>query len=539
MGSGTTSSMRREYWTETTECSTETTAFVFETTTAARFRRVLRRRRRRRARARVSAVAGVHGLDAALRRSVRSLFPGVERDLDRSHREHRLADTGRGAVAGNARGNAMDASAAARGGSAADDSRGGAAAKAATDDGGNNPFSVPAYAIAARDVSASRLEKTEKEKHSPAFSPLRDMRAGIGDALQYAAQVFPRSDKADRKFAQAEMAFAVAEDVALAAVFAGRPAFAAAAVVRLAWCFVASPSPAPTDAASLLGLVAAVMPEGEARARGAAPRGGDPGRGRAQPRAAGAAPSPARRRPGARSRRSPPPRRANSWKMKIRRKPAARVSPSARWGVSACSSTRPRRARARARRSARAPWRSARAATGSRARASRRRPATLQEKPGASNAASAPGARCLARLRTRAPRALGERGGFRSGHRARPRVPRRDRPVGAGAASGGEDRRAGVRRGGATLARRASSRALLSDPLGPTSAPPASPSGRQKRQIRECRARVVLLVRHHRGGQTAADAAPGLRGKTPRAAVSRRTATVSCAWARAGRDRPP
>ena len=218
------------------------------------------------ARARERAVAGVHGLDAALRRSVRSLFPSVERDLDRSHREHRLADTGRGAAAGNARGNAMDASAAVRGGSAADDSRGGADAKAATDDGGNNPFSVPAYAIAAETSQRLVSEKTEKEKHSPAFSPLRDMRAGIGDALQYAAQVFPRSDKADRKFAQAEMAFAVAEDVALAAVFAGRPAFAAAAVVRLAKCFVASPSPAPTDAASLLGLVAAVMPEGEARA---------------------------------------------------------------------------------------------------------------------------------------------------------------------------------------------------------------------------------------------------------------------------------
>ena len=222
------------------------------------------------ARARERAVAGVHGLDAALRRAVRSLFPNVERDLDRAHREHRLADTGRGAAAGNAhaRGNAMDASAAgnARGGSAADDARGGAAAKAATDDGGNNPFSVPAYAIAAETSQRLVSEKTEKEKHSPAFSPLRDMRAGVGDALQYAAQVFPRSDKADRKFAQAEMAFAVAEDVALAAVFAGRPAFAAAAVVRLAKCFVASPCPAPTDAASLLGLVAAVMPEGEARA---------------------------------------------------------------------------------------------------------------------------------------------------------------------------------------------------------------------------------------------------------------------------------
>ena len=36
-------------------------------------------------------------------------------------------------------------------------------------------------------------------------------------------------------------------------------------MVRLAKCFVAAPSPAPADAATLLGLVAAVMPEGEAR----------------------------------------------------------------------------------------------------------------------------------------------------------------------------------------------------------------------------------------------------------------------------------
>ena len=93
------------------------------------------------------------------------------------------------------------------------------------------------------------------------------MRAGVGDALQYAAQVLPRSNRADRAFARAELALAVAEHVALAAVFAGRPAFAAAAVVRLAKCFAAAPRPAPTDAATLLSLVAAVMPEGEARGR--------------------------------------------------------------------------------------------------------------------------------------------------------------------------------------------------------------------------------------------------------------------------------
>ena len=229
----------------------------------------------------------MHGLDAALRRSVRSLFPSVERDLDRSHRVHRLADTGRGAVAGNARGNAMDASAAVRGGSAADDSRGGADAKAATDDGGNNPFSVPAYAIAAETSQRLVSEKTEKEKHSPAFSPLRDMRAGIGDALQYAAQVFPRSDKADRKFAQAEMAFAVAEDVALAAVFAGRPAFAAAAVVRLAKCSWHRRAPRRQTPRLCWAWSPRSCPKAR-RAPGAAPRGGDPGRGRARARAAGA-----------------------------------------------------------------------------------------------------------------------------------------------------------------------------------------------------------------------------------------------------------
>ena len=164
MGSGTTSAMRREYWTETTECSRNDSVRV-RNDDGGLFGACFG-----------GVGAGARARDApspactasAPRFAARcaAVPEGVERDLDRSHREHRLADTGRGAVAGNARGNAMDASAAVRGGSAADALA--AAAKAATDDGGNNRFGSGARHR--RDVSASRLEKTEKEKHSPAFS---------------------------------------------------------------------------------------------------------------------------------------------------------------------------------------------------------------------------------------------------------------------------------------------------------------------------------------------------------------------------------
>lgn len=191
------------------------------------------------------AVPGAHGVDAALRRAVRSLFAHVEVDHEK---DHRLAETGRGT--------GKDAST--RGGSL---SRGGST-RGGVDE--SNPFSVPAIAIPG-GVSRDSRETIGVENSS--ISPLCEMRAGIGDALQYAAQIYPRSSKAERKFAQAELAYAVAENVALAAVFAGRPAFAAAAVVRLAKCFASAPEPAPTDAATLLCLNAAIMPEGDNRER--------------------------------------------------------------------------------------------------------------------------------------------------------------------------------------------------------------------------------------------------------------------------------
>ena len=189
------------------------------------------------------AVPGAHGVDAALRRAVRSLFAHVEVDHEKAQRDHRLAETGRG---GSTRGGST------RGGSA----RGGSTHGGVDE---SNPFSVPAVAIQG-GVVASR-----ETFGGGAISPLCEMRAGIGDALQYAAQIYPRVGRAERAFARAELAFAVAENVAVAAVFAGRPSFATAAVVRLAKCFAAAPHPAPTDAATLLCLCAAIMPEGESR----------------------------------------------------------------------------------------------------------------------------------------------------------------------------------------------------------------------------------------------------------------------------------
>jgi hypothetical protein len=147
------------------------------------------------------AVPGAHGVDAALRRAVRSLFAHVEVDHEK---DHRLAETGRGT--------GKDAST--RGGSL---SRGGST-RGGVDE--SNPFSVPATAIPG-GVSRDSRETIGVENSS--ISPLCEMRAGIGDALQYAAQIYPRSSKAERKFAQAELAYAVAENVAIAAVFAGRP----------------------------------------------------------------------------------------------------------------------------------------------------------------------------------------------------------------------------------------------------------------------------------------------------------------------------
>ena len=362
--------MRREYWTETTECSTETTAFVFETTTAAVFPRVLRRRRRR-----ARAFARRRRRRARPRRrapprKVRGAVPGRRALLDRAHREHRLADTGRGAAAGNdARGNAMDASAAET--RAADRPRttsraapGAPRTSAFSSSGGNSRFRFARDAIAARRLPPRLVsEKTEKEKHSPAFSPLRDMRAGIGDALQYAAQVFyarcrtkPTANSRRRRWRSPS------PRTSRSPRRAGSPGVRRRRGGSPRRCFVASPSPAPTDAASLLGLVAAVMPEGEARAL-ALRRAEEIRRGRVE-RAAGAGAF-----AGAEKARSAVDRRTlaatASRKFMENENSSKTVGKgfASPLGVSDASSTRPAERARGARRSARAPWRSARGTT--------------------------------------------------------------------------------------------------------------------------------------------------------------------------------
>jgi hypothetical protein len=99
----------------------------------------------------------------------------------------------------------------------------------------------------------------------PALTPLGDLRGGTGDALSDAAQIVPGCSKETRRFASFELAMAVSETAALAAAFAGRPSFATAAVARLAKCFAFAPCSTPTDAALVLNLCAAVMPEGAPR----------------------------------------------------------------------------------------------------------------------------------------------------------------------------------------------------------------------------------------------------------------------------------
>ena len=210
--------------------------------------------------ARERAVPGAHGLDAALRRAVRSLFANVDPDPDKTHaRDHRLAETGRGSVAGATQPVPWEVPAKKL------DGHGHAVASASATSPRDPPKQDPPKDHPSQDPKETRAGTHSTHSRPSSLSPLCDMRAGVGDALQYAAQVFPRASRADRKFAQAEMAFAAAEHVALAAAFAGRPAFAAAAVVRLAKCFAAAPAPAPTDAATLLCLAATAAPEGEAR----------------------------------------------------------------------------------------------------------------------------------------------------------------------------------------------------------------------------------------------------------------------------------
>jgi hypothetical protein len=103
------------------------------------------------------------------------------------------------------------------------------------------------------------------------FLLMSEMKAGIGDVLEYAGQIKKGLPKTTRHWALDELTLEAMSDLSTVAVFAGRQGVAAQAILAHAKAFCDAPSPDPHDAALLLNTAALLcLPTQRARLLGRA-----------------------------------------------------------------------------------------------------------------------------------------------------------------------------------------------------------------------------------------------------------------------------